>query len=370
MFSPNPTAQDIFLSWFFEEPLVPIGAEPTQAENTALATALLDYTQRSSLDDFSSLTGFLARYPTCPWNVALLTNLGLEYYDTGQYSKTLDVWRQAWELGKRATDPQGKALVDRAVGELAYMHARLGQMTELDALLKSVEGRAFCGPATERMTGAREGLWKMEHRPEIAFRCGPLALLQIKLLLDPQHPRTDLIYASESTPQGCSLPQVAALSAQLGLNFQMAYREPGAAFVVPAVVHLQLNHYAAMMRQEGDRYLLQDPTFGNDVWVTSGALVTETSGYFLLPPGWRVVEGQEGGSVWGKGVTGDNEPGPHAPCDPTTPGGNTCPKNDGDCKGMAVPRVHLMLVSLNINDEPVGYAPPAGPAVGFTVRYN
>ena len=29
-----------------------------------------------------------------------------------------------------------------------------------------------------------------------------------------------------------------------------------------------------------------------------------------------------------------------------------------------------MLVSLNINDEPVGYSPPVGPAVRFTVRYN
>jgi YD repeat-containing protein len=29
-----------------------------------------------------------------------------------------------------------------------------------------------------------------------------------------------------------------------------------------------------------------------------------------------------------------------------------------------------MLVSLNINDEPLGYTPPVGPAVRFTVRYN
>src|SRR5260370_32250655 len=32
--------------------------------------------------------------------------------------------------------------------------------------------------------------------------------------------------------------------------------------------------------------------------------------------------------------------------------------------------VDRMLVSLNINDEAVGYAPPVGPAVRFTVRYN
>jgi hypothetical protein len=48
---------------------------------------------------------------------------------------------------------------------------------------------------------------------------------------------------------------------------------------------LEGDHYAAMVRQEADRYLLQDPTFRNDVWVTREALEFETSGYFLIPPG-------------------------------------------------------------------------------------
>ena len=70
-------------------------------------------------------------------------------------------------------------------------------------------------------------------------------------------------------------------------------------------------------------------------------------------------------------ITGNNDPGPHGPCDPGSPGGGgSCPKDGGDCKGLAVSRVHLMLVSLNINDEPVGYAPPVGPPVKFMVRYN
>src|SRR5262245_44956427 len=37
---------------------------------------------------------------------------------------------------------------------------------------------------------------------------------------------------------------------------------------------------------------------------------------------------------------------------------------------MAVCRVHLMLVSLNIVDTPVGYSPPVGFPVPFTVRYS
>jgi RHS repeat-associated protein len=37
---------------------------------------------------------------------------------------------------------------------------------------------------------------------------------------------------------------------------------------------------------------------------------------------------------------------------------------------MATARIHLMQVSLNIIDQPVGYTPPVGPAVRFTVRYG
>jgi RHS repeat-associated protein len=377
MLPAQSTPRDIFMARLFEEPLVPIGTDPTESDTTALATALLAYSKRSSPDDFSSLTGFLQAYPKSSWKVALLTNLGLEYYHTGHYSKTLEVWRQAWELGKGATESNGKVLVDRAVGELAQMYARLGLMTELSTLLQSIETRTFSGPATERIAGAREGLWLMEHRPEIAFHCGPLALNRIKLALDSTNPRPELIHACSSTQRGFSLLQLEELSQKLGLYFQMAFREKDATLVVPAVLHLKVNHFAAIVRQESDRYLLQDPTFGNDAWVTKEAIAAEGSGYFLVPPGelgdgWRAVEAKEGETVWGKGSTGTNDPNPHGPCDPATPaggGGGQCPK-DGDCQGMAISRVHLMPVSLNINDEPVGYTPPVGPAVRFTIRYN
>src|SRR5262249_35641958 len=152
--------------------------------------------------------------------------------------------------------------------------------------------RVFSGPATERIVGAREGLDNMRTRPEISFRCGPLALHRIKLSVDPQNPGTDVVHAAASTPRGLSLLQVAELSQQLRLDFPMAYRQPGTQFIVPCVVHLKLDHYAAMVQQEGDRYLLQDSTFGNDTWATREVLETETSGYFLIPsgelaPGWR-----------------------------------------------------------------------------------
>jgi YD repeat-containing protein len=148
----------------------------------------------------------------------------------------------------------------------------------------------------------------------------------------------------------------------------MAFREPGADLVVPSVVHFTVDHFAAVMRYEGDRYLLEDPTFRNDAWVTGAALDAEASGYFLVPPGelpegWRPVEAAEAGRVWGRGFV-PNPPPPSGPCDPSTDPCPQCPD------GMTVPRVYLLDVSLNLTDNPVGYAPPVGPAVRFTVRYS
>lgn len=344
-----------------------IGGEPTVAENAALAAALIGYSKRSVADDFTMLTGFLEQHPQSPWRASVLFNLGLEYYHTAHYARVLAAWEQAWPLAKAATDAKGKALADRVAGELAQMYARLGRMPELEELLKSFEGRVFVGAATEKISGAREGLWNMQHRPEISFRCGPLALHRIQQITDPQPAAALAIFESASTRRGFSLTQVGELSKQMGLNYQMAFREQGADFVVPAVLHWRVDHYAAIVRQEGDRYLLQDPTFRNDVWATRQALEAETSGYFLipagpLPKGWRNVESQEGNEVWGKGIPSSKDDKDGGPDDPKT--------GPEDCKGMAVSGVHLMLVSLNLTDEPVGYSPPVGPPVKFVVRYN
>src|SRR5580765_3564536 len=70
-FSGNPTAEEISRSHAFEEPLMPIGGEPSADENAALAGALLGYAHRSGPDDFASLTDFLDKYPKSSWRAAL-----------------------------------------------------------------------------------------------------------------------------------------------------------------------------------------------------------------------------------------------------------------------------------------------------------
>jgi len=130
-------------------------------------------------------------------------------------------------------------------------------------------------------------------------------LNRIALRVDPAHSAADCLMDSASTTNGFSLREVAGLAKRSGLDFQMAFRHAGADFIVPSVVHWKVGHYAALVRQEGDRYLLEDPTFVNTVWATREALESEVSGYFLvpagkLPAGWPGVATQRGEKFGGR----------------------------------------------------------------------
>ena len=133
---------------------------------------------------------------------------------------------------------------------------------------------------------------------------------------------------------------------------------------------LEVGYYAALMKEENGLFQVQDATLGRDMWVSRRVLEEEASGYFLiprggeLPSGWRAVTESEGGVVWGKGTTSGND---HT-CTTSDDPKNRCPTESES--GMAVQSVHLMLVSLNIQDQPVGYTPPVGPTVRLRVTYN
>jgi RHS repeat-associated protein len=367
----NSSEADLRQVRLFAEPLVPVGRTPAAQENGQLAAVLRPHGQRAAVDDFSHLEQFITNHPDSPWAPALTFNLGMDYYNTGLYSKALAAWEKAWAVLKNATDPAAKPLGDRAAGELAMMYARLGRVDDLSAFLASVEGRAFVGSATERITGAKELLWTMQNRPDVAFRCGPTALDRIRAEHSNEAVGDLLAYKAHSTAKGYSLAQLARLSLDMGMNYRMAYRTNGAALLVPAVIHWKVGHFAALLKEEGGLYFLQDSTFGGGLSVSRRVLEAESSGYFLipsggnLPAGWRPVNEAEASAVWGKGPTSNNDPKSTTAYDPTT----SCPgPNQGP--GMAVQSVHLLEVSLNIEDSPVGYTPPVGPRANLRLTYN
>jgi len=366
----GPTDADIFHCRWFPEPLVPIAGKTTPEENAALYAAIQAHQNRLDQDDHSAILSFLNDFPQSAWRAALLTNLGLEYRHTGWFLKALDVWEQAWAIGKGEKSQMGKPLIDRAVGELAELNARLGRRDRVEAILREIGGRPLMGSATEKVTAAREGVWMMHNEPGNAFKCGPFALDRIRAS---QHATTapdPKVLASQSTDHGMSLDQIWKLSADLGMNYQMAKRSPGAEVIVPSVVNWKANHYAALVREEHGRYVVEDPTFGDPILVSKAALDAESTGYFLipnsnLPEGWTSVAANEAKQVWGMGNTGDHDPTGTKTCD-----AKAKPDCGSNCGPMATYNFHLQTVSLNIFDTPVGYTPPRGPDMHFTITYN
>lgn len=366
-FSAEPTDAEIFRARMFEEPLVPNGTT-TAAENRAFADALEAYLKAPSREDASSLEAFFKANPDSPWRTSLLLGVGIVYRRTAHFTKATDAFEQAWQSGKDSSDLRVRATADRAAGELAALDSRLGRMKELEALFAETDRRPIGGSAAGLIDTAKQALGMMKTEPGKSFRCGPLAVESIYALDKPERQHDPRIEKVKSTTRGTSLAQMQALAEQIGMPMQMAFRSSGAEIVVPSLIHWRAGHFAAILRQDGNRYLVQDPTFGSETWVTRQAIEDEASGHFLIPGGklkggWHEMTRAEGAAVWGKGT-------PHGP-DPQYQG-PTGPSPNPPCSTppMAVYRFNTLLASLYITDSPVGYSPPVGPQVRFTVSYN
>jgi YD repeat-containing protein len=366
----RPAPADIFhlTATQFEEPFLPT-APTSPREDAALRQAVARYRTRAVEDDFSAMTGYLAEFPQSGWRVAVLTNLGLSYYHDGYFSKAITTWEEAWAEGKNVQDRSAQPLVDRALGELVRMHARLGHADRLAELLQEVGDRPVSGPATEAVTGAKEGLWMMQHEPGTAYLCGPMALKSLLLLEGAKPDKLAFLDNYRSGPHGVSLEQVSALADQAQLAHEIVFRRPGQPIPVPSIVHWKVSHFAAIVAQQRDRFHIEDPTFGRDLWISRDALESESSGYFLVPTQqeaslvWRPVSSTEAGQVRGMGFTSFQQFGANLLSE-VMAHLKRCPH------GMCVANTTMLTVGVHLEDIPVGYTPPKGPDAHVMVVYN
>lgn len=372
LISSMPSDDDFRALPLFVEQLRPVPGSSSDAETRELASALAT---KDSLDDraIDGVLRFLELHPKSRWAASLHLNVGSISYVTGYFQDALDHWNAAWEIAKDGEDDASQQLANQALANYAKMNARIGRMAELEAIAAQAERRNFMGDARVKMTSALEGLWTMRNRPGLAFRCGPYALLNIAQQLDPNVSKKSAAFLRgiKSPRTGFSLSQVRAMSSELGITVQMAKREPGASVILPAVVHLKLDHFGALVRAHEGKFLLKDPTFGNETWITREALDRESSGYFIVPAGdlaagWVPVSDAEGSQVFGKGHSGNID-------DKNTGGGDDQVPGD-KCKkpnlAMATYTFHVLATSLHVTDTPVGYATAAGPDVRVEVSYN
>jgi RHS repeat-associated protein len=175
--------------------------------------------------------------------------------------------------------------------------------------------------------------------------------------------------AARSGPRGFTLAQVSELAGKADITHELIFRSPGQPIPVPSVVNWKLNHYAAIIGERDGLYHIQDPTFASgDAWLTREAIDAEASGYFLVPAGtqkvasWRTATPEEARRIYGMGGTSNNQPGGIQ----TKDNNLTCPTSFPMCQVNA----KTMLVSLNLNDTPVGYQPQKGPSAKISLTYN
>ncbi len=357
----------------FAEPLLPVG-EPEADDTRSLARAVAAYRTAGDVEALQPLLGFLADHPRSAWRPSLLANLAVLYRHTGYIERALAASTEAWNATRLAIAPDARKVADLALSTRVELIAALGRSGELAALLEEIAGRPLGGHAAEVVASSRSGLWLMRHDPGGSFRCGPLAVERVSQALHPEQSLDPRLLRYASTADGTSLAEIGELARSTGLDLAAVQRRRGSPIPVPAVVHWRAGHFAALVEESGGRYLAKDLTFGDDHWVSRGAVEEESTGYLLvarqsLPqPGWRAVGEAEAATVRGKGATGNPNPGA------TTPTAPKKPRLRGDCgphgRGMPEYDFHVAVVSLNVTDTPVGYAPPRGPAIELGITYN
>jgi RHS repeat-associated protein len=369
--SGNTTAPDTsLLSFLGAVDLTPVGGDATTDETASLTAAIQQYRDGSNREDFSPLQNFLTQYPQSAYTVGLLVNLGLLQYHYGYYSEALASYQQAWSLAQNITlpsDPMQQKTISAAGIRLAGLEARLGLHQQLNQLLAALEPYPKWGTDKTLYEQSLQGAAMMTYKPGKSFNCGPYALVNIARANPGLNGNIALLLAANATPDvGFSLAQLQTLAQAAGMNYVAASRAGNTtAIPLPAVVHWNAGHYAAVLAQNNGLYLVKDPTFGTDFWMSATALNTESSGNFLipatdangdLPQGWSAL-GDAGAAIFGRGAyiiqNPQNQPPPQCPCG--TP--------------MAQVSFDMFEAKAYVTDTPVAYTPPYGPAISFQLSY-
>jgi RHS repeat-associated protein len=397
-FSKDPTDDEIFRSHLLEIPLVPVNDKEQANENIDLVLALARFSQRQVSDDFSAITDYLIAHRDTRWKLSLLANLGSMYRKTGWHSKALKAWEVGWQLGKDLTQSQLHDITNNVVSQLAQLYANLGQSGKLDTLFNELKNRNIYGPAKEMLLSIKEGIAVMHTNSGIGYRCAPIALDAIQEFngLKPMTYEAFEKFKSSQSQGNTSmqsmhdnsmpamnhnmpttLTQLKEMSDVLQMKMKIAKRlSSNAEIVMPCVLHWKTGHFSALVKKENGLYLIKDPTLGADMWLSKNAIDSEFSGYALIPgnnmpPGWQSVSDGEGTNI----VASECDPNSvnkdaNSCSDGKVGGKNTDPKKVGGAHGMASYSFLTMLVSLRIQDNPVGYTPPKGPPVQFSIVYN
>ena len=382
--SANALDSDIESFHLMELPFYPTTQPDDPNENTDLATALNAAVQSGLGGDLSSLGDFAKAHPQSRWVLSVSLNRGLALLKNGYYSLALDSFQQAWESGKNEPSGAPKAFADRALSEWVLTEARLGMKNEAKTHLELANDRLMTGQSAKNIESARIALADLGKTAVPQNSCGASALENILDFSKPNttgnHGMGKLPNGKLPGPKGYSMNELLTASKSQMMDLQLAKRDPGAAPIVPSLVHWKVGHFTALVDEQNGKYLSRDPVFETDHWVTVDVLDKESSGYFLvpqgdLPDGWHAVDSTVGENLRGRGAVNISPPSiepcvaPKGSPSPSGGVGGGSPKVCG-AHGMPQASIDLSEVGLLVQDTPLSYTPPVGPTMDFTLTYQ
>lgn len=324
--------------------------------------------------------------------------------------------RAAWQ----ALRHHGSEIADLAQVSYGLVLLRLGRIEEFGELIQQAHRpgpyrlaepwRAIC----EAWGQARK------HPGQTHMLCGIVSLVQMARAMGIEGVEVEQLLAqSRAADQGgFTLARLKELAQENGMEVEAVFRNSGAGWIVPAVVHLKADSWRVVLAPEGEGFWVYDPSCGK-FWMSEEALEEDMSGFCLvptgpLPAGWSAVDPQQAtqviGHSWmplisdqydelclpaesgdcegcgpsrfsggtasvGLGGTGFSLPNSFSPTSPELgirPPLLTDPAGGCTSCGVGMPQWSISepFINLWLFDEPWGYRPPVGPAVRLGLLYK
>ena len=364
----NPYTRAILDQPGFREGLIWIGTNPPSTGDSAALWNIV--TNLSDPSWPSAVESFFGTYPTSPWSASLHHAYASFCRRTGRITKALNHFESGWALASTNRDEASYRVGGKILANWADLLSSLGRVAELGNLAPVGNAWPFMrAKDRERFQGAEDSYYLMRTHPEIAFRCGTFALKAVGQVIQPTNAALEDLVEVPSPTNGFSLAGLTKLALARGVNVIAVRRLSGSELVVPSVVHWRQNHYAAIVEQGTNGYLVVDPTFDRPKWLPADIINEEASGNFIIPAG-TVPSGcvplnsSDVEAIRGQGL-------PNAVKDGKDKGCKNPPANkDCACKGAPVWSVSEPYLNLWIADEPISYLTSRGEEFPFRIHYK
>lgn len=342
-------------------------------EDAALALAINQLGKLDRRGRVSRLEDHLTKFPASRWAPSLRLALGEQYLRDGRIGLGVQRLQAAFDAARVAGL---RHVADSAAARLLEVHAWLGNASQVQSLMKTLQGGPYDRAAVAAQRAGR-ALVAMSTDPNAVFRCGQYALSKMPGAEAPKAQAQ--IDASKSSASGTSLVDLESIAASAGLAMQMV-KAPSGVVPVPSIAHFASGHWAAITDTStldgGAAYRIVDPSPLAAALMGDVEMSAEADGYFLvptsvpLPKGAVVIDAAEGAKVWGRGGVA----GPHdgAAQRELTTSSDACSRGPctGNNTGMAGYGFNRYSASLSIWDSPTGYVPENGESVQITATYD